>query len=373
MIHRKQLEKIKQTILGDPVITVIYGPRQVGKTTLAKQIISEIGGEVLKFNGDDIRTQQDWSKHSLDHLKRVVGESKYIFIDEAQKIPNIGLSLKLLYDELQCRIIVTGSAQLELAQKISEPLTGRLRAYVLYPTSIYEVTLTPPQTAKRELPVWLRFGMYPKTLTLIGQNDKQEYLENLVNTYLYKDLLELGQIRRPTKVVDLLRLLALQIGSLVSVNELAKNLSLNRATVENYLDILEKMFIIKPLYGFSRNLRKEIAKNHKYYFYDLGVRNALLGNFSELDRRADVGQLFENFSVMEKIKSTEILGTRGNFYFWRTYEQQEVDLVFESGGEITGYEFKYGKKQARPPKSFQDTYQAKVYSVNSDNFFDNLR
>lgn len=250
-----------------------------------------------------------------------------------------------MFDTLHIPIIASGSSSFELAQKTSEPLTGRATLITLYPLSILEVPTHPPDiTILPRLEEFLRFGVYPKTITLQGIEEKQQYLHDLVNTYLYKDILSFETVRKPKKVIDLLSLLALQIGQEVSVAELAQQISLSKPIVEKYLDILEKMFVLINLRGFSRNLRKEISKTSKYYFVDLGLRNALIGNFNPMKLRNDVGALWENFCIMERIKARTNKRNPANWYFWRTYDQKKLDLIEEEGGTLTAYDCKWSDR-----------------------------
>ncbi|PIS31616.1 hypothetical protein COT42_00680 [Candidatus Saganbacteria bacterium CG08_land_8_20_14_0_20_45_16] len=355
LINRALLDKISEYLEKEPKIIVLYGPRQAGKTTLINELFKNYGDKVLFFNGDDLRAQELLGEPNLDKLKAAVGSSKIICIDEAQRIPNIGLSLKLLFDALQIRVVASGSSSFELSNKINEPLTGRLVTFHLYQICVKELTpASPDLSLAPRLEEFLRFGLYPKVLTTEGEEEKQRYLFDLVNTYLYKDILSFETIRKPKKVIDLLSLLALQIGSEVSISELAKHLALSRPIVEKYLDILEKMFVIFNLRGFSRNLRKEIYKTSKYYFTDLGLRNALIRNFNPLALRPDAGALFENFCVMERIKTINNAGKFANFYFWRTYDQKEIDFIEERDGQLFGYECKWSDKTRAIPASFHE-------------------
>ncbi len=377
-ILRKQEEIILNSIKKEPKIIILYGPRQSGKTTLMAKIVgklsADLGLKTLQYSGDSLDHREILGNARLDYLKSLVGANTLLVVDEAQKIPDIGLVLKLIFDHLKIRIIISGSSSLELSQKVNEPLTGRSEIYYINPISLYELDFNVLHTPQKRLEEFLIYGMYPKSVVTSITEDKATYLSNLFNNYLYKDILEFEQIRKPDKVIQLLKLLALQVGSEVSVSELARQLNMAVHTVEVYLDLLQKIFVVYKLYGFSRNLRKEISKMPKYFFYDVGMRNALLGNFNRLENRNDVGQLFENFCVMEKIKSAEIFQTRGNFYFWRTHDQQEIDVVLERGGHIAGFEFKYGiGKLPRAPKIFLETYSASYTPVNQDNFFEMLK
>jgi predicted AAA+ superfamily ATPase len=331
---------------------------------MIKQLLAMIP-EALSFTGDDLYTQSLLAQHELEHLKRIIGRATTIFIDEAQRIETIGLTIKLLVDHLPVTIIASGSSSFELADRLSEPLTGRARTFHLYPLSWAEVTekyrLTAPNTALDEM---LRFGMYPRIHTLESNQEKEEYLYSYLNHYLYRDLLEFEQLKKPKKVVDLLILLAHQIGREVAISELAKSLGLSQKTVETYLDILEKMFVLVNIRGFSRNLRKEVTKTSRYYFADVGLRNALIRSFVPLSLRHDVGELFENWFVMERIKRAGNLRRFTGFYFWRTYDQHEIDLVEEQDGQLCGFECKWSAKaKGKAPKDWHDSYPAASFEV----------
>ena len=294
-----------------------------------------------------------------------------VFIDEAQRIPNIGLNLKILHDNLpDLKIIATGSSSFELANKISEPLTGRTWTYTLYPISVLEWSkLYNPFEIDEKLYEFLMFGMYPEIFSYDNDLDKMDYLKELVNSLLYKDLLELSQIKNSGKVFDLLRLLAFQIGSPVSYNELGRKLGLSTDTVISYIDLLEKVFVIYRLPGFSRNLRKEITKNKKIYFYDVGVRNALIEDFSFPGRRQDIGHLWENFIISERIKRNGYLRAHLNSFFWRTYTGAELDYVEQGAGKLYGFEIKWADKIVKAPKSWLENYsEAQFKTINSKNY-----
>ncbi len=376
MINRAISEKIKEAINGERRVIIIYGPRQAGKTTLIKHILAEIsrsakGGkeDFEYFTGDDLYAQNIFSKHELESLKKAI-KGNILVIDEAQKIENIGLSLKLIFDNLSVKIITSGSASLDLSNKLSEPLTGRTKTFWLYPLAYSEVAdrygKISGETALEEM---LRYGMYPKVHELIGNQDKENYLYEYLNNYLYKDILSFSGVRKPKKIIDLLTLLALQIGKEVKISELAQNLSISQKAVENYLDVLEKMFVLMNLRGFSRNLRKEISKTSKYYFFDVGLRNALIRNFNPLKLRSDTGELFENWFIMEKIKAANIFARTANFYFWRTYDQQEIDLIEEREGKLYGYEVKWSKSKSKKPAEWLRAYSNSQFeTVNNENY-----
>ncbi len=353
---------------------ILYGPRQAGKTTLVRQLLAD-RPDAVSFTGDDLYTQTLLARHELEHLQRIIGNANTVFIDEAQRIENIGLTLKLLIDHLPLTVIASGSASFELADRVNEPLTGRSRTFYLYPLAWNELKeqyrLIDPKMALEEM---LRFGMYPKVHSLGSEQEKQEYLYEYLNNYLYRDLLEFEQIKKPRKVVDLLVLLAHQIGREVSVAELAGSLGITQKTVESYLDILEKMFVLVNVRGFSRNLRKEVTKTSRWYFVDLGLRNALIRTFTPLSLRNESGELFENWFVMERRKRDAIKRLYTGFYFWRTYDQQEIDLVEECNGTLNGYECKWSPTaRQKPPREWLEAYSGAGYHlVTSGNWQEHL-
>jgi hypothetical protein len=370
-IDRTITPQLTEALRGEKKVVILYGPRQAGKTTLITSVAAATQPAQF-FNGDDLYAQDLFKKNDLEALRRAVGGAELLIIDEAQRIENIGLSLKVLIDNLPLTILVSGSASFELANKVSEPLTGRTKTFWLYPFSWFEVAdryrRTSAAVAMDEL---LRFGMFPKVHTLAAEKEKEDYLYEYLNNYLYKDLLMFGEVRKPKKVVDLLTLLALQLGGEVSLAELAQQLSISHKAVGNYLDVLEKMFVVYNLRGFSRNLRKEISKTSKYYFMDVGLRNALLRNFNKLTLRSDAGALFENWFIMEKIKQAGNTRQPANFYFWRTYDQKEIDLIEERQGRLVGYEMKWSAdKKAAAPADWLHAYQnASFETVHPQNCF----
>ena len=364
MFQRAIYQQLHENLGKSGPALIIYGPRQAGKTTLAKILLKDIP-DAVAFVGDDLYTQTLLSQHELEHLKRVVGNAATIFIDEAQRIENIGLTLKLLIDHLPVTVIASGSASFELADRLSEPLTGRARTFHLYPLSWEELAekyrTTSPETALEEM---LRFGMYPRVHTLEDNREKEVYLYNYLNQYLYRDLLEFERIKKPKKVVDLLTLLAHQIGREVAVSELSNALGLSRKTVEIYLDVLEKMFVLVNIRGFSRNLRKEVTKTSRYYFVDVGLRNALIRSFVPLSVRNDAGELLENWFVLERIKRAGNGGLFTGFYFWRTYDQNEIDLVEDLDGKLTGFECKWSPKaKAKAPIDWSRSYPGADFKI----------
>lgn len=372
MISRLLLPKLISILRETTKGVVIYGPRQAGKTTLVNELIRSIGATALIVNGDQ---RGNWwelfTSRELSKLKLLVSGYDMIVVDEAQRIPEVGLSLKILLDNFPTlKVVATGSSSLDLASKISEPLTGRAYSYHLFPISQGELakTLTPYELTV-DLEERLVYGSYPKIFSLSSTSARTTYLNNLTNSYLYKDLLEFGDIRNANKIRDLLKLLAFQIGSQVSIAELATSLGMSHGTVDRYIDLLEKSFIIFRLSGFSRNLRNEVKKMNKIYFYDIGVRNAIIGNLNLLANRDDGGKLWENFLVVERMKQKEYAGTLTSHYFWRLASGAELDLVEEEGGNLHGYEFKFGNKAVRAPKGWTSAYPTASFAgINRDTY-----
>jgi predicted AAA+ superfamily ATPase len=354
-------------------VVVIYGPRQVGKTTLLHHVLPQLKEDYLFLSGED-RTVQPWlASQSIEKLKENVGKNKILIIDEAQKVPEIGLNLKLIVDHIKgIKVLATGSSSFELAHQVGEPLVGRKWQFYLYPIAQLEMNqLEAPYQTKTRLESRLIYGGYPEVITTKDAALKRELLNSIVDSYLYRDILELNGIRKPRKIIDVLKMLAFQIGSEVSLSELGNNVNLDLRTIERYLDLLEKVFVIRKADGFSRNLRKEITKNSRYYFFDSGIRNALINNFNDLKTRNDVGQLWENYLFMERIKKQHYQNIHVNRYFWRTYTQQEIDLVEEREGKLFGYEFKWGRRQGRHPPEWRKAYpEAEYRTINQDNYLD---
>ncbi len=372
-IWRALLPRLQEYLLPGKVV-VLYGPRQVGKTTLALELLEKTPWRSRFVNADELLYREALSSQNRQRLGEVLGDAELLIIDEAQRVPNIGINLKILVDSFpHARILATGSASFELANRISEPLTGRKFTFTLYPVGYGELARTfGLLEARAQLERWLIWGGYPAIVTAENPDLRGRLLEELVGSYLYRDLLELNGVRRSEKIVDLLRLLAFQIGGEVSLSELASNLALSRQTVERYLDLLEKVFVIFRVGGFSRNLRKEVVKNSRYYFFDNGVRNALIRNYNPLNLRNDAGQLWENFLMVERRKANQIAGRRVNAYFWRTYDRKEIDYIEEYGGRLHGYEFKWGRRgglRAATRAEFLNAYpNAQLTTVTPENF-----
>ena len=344
LFKRSLLPKLINSLLPGKVV-VLYGPRQVGKTTLCKEIITVSPLRSKFINADELIYREALSSQNSQRLGEVIGDAELLIIDEAQRVPSIGLNLKIMVDTFpKVKVIATGSSSFDLANQISEPLTGRSLTYTLFPISYREISETLGKLESRnQLERWLIWGGYPAITSTDNPELREQLLGNLVGSSLYRDILELDGIRRSDKIINLLRLLAFQIGFEVSIAELATSLAIHRQTIEKYLDLLEKSFVIFRVDGFSRNLRKEITKNSRYYFYDNGVRNSLIQNFNPPDLRQDIGQLWENFLVVERRKANQFSDRAVNSYFWRTYDQKEIDCIEEFGGRLHGYEFKWNK------------------------------
>lgn len=375
-IQRFLLAQLKKLLLPGKVL-VLYGPRQVGKTTLANDLLSSVSLRSRFVNADELIYREPLGSQNKQLLNEVLGDAELLVIDEAQRVTNIGINLKILIDNHPNTIVIaTGSASFDLANKVSEPLTGRTLTFNLFPVSYPEIRQTVGAVEARSmLERWLVWGGYPAIVTTDNPVLREKLLGELVGSYLYKDILELEGVRRSEKIVDLLRLLAFQIGHEVSIAELATSLALNRQTVERYLDLLEKVFVVFRVGGFSRNLRKEVTKNPRYYFYDNGVRNSLIQNFNPLSLRDDVGLLWENFLTIERRKANQTADRSVNTYFWRTYDKKEIDCVEEHGGKLHGYEFKWRESEMRRAtrKEFGEAYPGSTLAtISQENFEDFL-
>ena len=369
MIIKRELQEQLEKWLFKKKALIVYGARQVGKTTLVKSILRKFPNSAY-FDCETISAKQSLSIADPVKLRRFIGNTNLVILDEAQKVENIGLSIKLLVDNYpELQIIATGSSSFDLANKINEPLTGRALDFFLYPFSVREMTqIYRPQDISQNIERFLVYGTYPE-ITFQDEAAAKIYLDNLTAKYLYKDLLEFDKIKKSDILVRLLQMLALQIGNEVSSFELSRELGVDRITVIKYIDLLEKAFVVFRLRPFSRNLRKEINKKNKIYFCDLGVRNSLIANFNPLSLRQDTGALWENFCVAERIKYLQILEQNRNSYFWRTHDQKEIDYLEEWGGKIEGYEFKWKKETFTKPAEFIKTYpQSSISLVNNGNY-----
>jgi predicted AAA+ superfamily ATPase len=355
-------------------VVIIFGPRQIGKTTLLNNFLKKTKLKYKLDSGDNISLQDTLGSQDFKKINEFTSGYELIIIDEAQNIPNIGMGLKIIVDHTpKIYVIATGSATFELAGQIGEPLTGRKKTLILYPISQLELALeNNPYELKQQLPELLVFGSYPRVATADSKNKKREILKEIINSYLLKDILSFEQVKGAKTLLDLLRLVAFQVGSEVSLTELGNALEIDYKTVARYLDLFEKSFILFNLRGFSRNLRKEISKKSKYYFYDNGIRNAIISNFNDLELRNDIGQLWENFIVVERQKKQTYHKIYANNYFWRTWDQQEIDWVEEREGKLFGYEFTYSasKSKAKPKDWFSTYSNAEFEVINSDNYLE---
>ena len=364
-MHKRIYEPLDERLTPNKAL-VIYGPRRVGKTTLLQNFLNNTALKYKLDSGDNIRTQQILGSQDFDQILPYVEGYDLLAVDEAQNIPNIGMGLKIILDHTPgIRVIVTGSSSFELAGQVGEPLTGRKTILNLFPMAQSELLSVHNRfELKEKLPEYLVFGSYPEVLQAPTRQSKMETLTEIANVYLLKDILALDRIKNSRTLFDLLKLLAYQVGSEASISELATQLGIDVKTVKRYLDLLEKSFVIQRLNGFSRNLRQEVTNKSKYYFVDNGIRNAVIAQFNPLDQRNDLGALWENFMVIERLKYRAYAPLPANVYFWRTYQQQEIDLVEEHSGRLFAFEFKWSQNKAvRPPALWSDTYPAAAFQV----------
>lgn len=353
-------------------VTALFGARRTGKTFLMNELIKKIGSEkVMQVQGDDLDMADLFSSQRLSILKNAVKGYSWLFIDEAQKIPNIGNSLKLIVDTIPgLGVFITGSSALDLSEKTAEPLTGRSNYFYLYPFTQAELGQNMIE-ANQLLPDKLIYGLYPQVYLAQSQQEKQDVLSSVRNGYLLKDILSLDNRKDSVFILNLLRLIAFQIGNDLSYNELASSLNVNKKTVQRYLEILEKAYILFSLQGFSRNLRNEISKTPRYYFWDNGIRNSIINNMNPLSQRDDAGKLWENYCISERMKMNSYMRLPFSAFFWRTYDMKEIDLIEEKGGMLNAYEFKYSKSTAKKPTLFLETYPNSSFEVISkDNYID---
>lgn len=354
-------------------VVIVFGARRVGKTVLIKKILSSSGEPFLSLNGEDINVHDKLARRTTENYRQIIGSYKLIYIDEAQKIPDIGLKMKLMIDEIEdLKIIVSGSSSFDIHNEAGEPLTGRKYTFNLFALGENEYNQFEDKISKIDkVKERLVYGNYPELLQLPDQKDKTDYLNEMVSSYLLKDILAYENIKNSQKIFNLLRLIAFQVGGEASLQELGKQLGISKNTVEKYLDLLSKVFILHKVEGFSRNLRKEITKNSKWYFLDNGIRNAVIANFNPLESRNDIGQLWENYMISERLKVQEYNRISSNNYFWRTYDQQEIDWVEERGGSLHGYEFKWNESRVRIPPSWKNAYPAASFDlINNTNYLD---
>ncbi len=371
MIQRDISAGLQEALVEGSKVVVLYGPRRAGKTTLISSLLDSLPLKSLRLSADELLVQQTFSFRDLAKLDLMTRGCDVVFLDEAQRIPDIVLNLKLLHEHRpSLRLVITGSSSLEIVAGTREALTGRTRTFQLFPLSARELGQWQNLFwLEQHLPELLVYGSYPEVFAWGTAQEKASNLLELSTAYLYKDILDLMNLKHSNKLKDLLRLLAYQVGSQVSLSELALHLGLAKDTVSHYIDLLEKSFVLFRLGGFSRNLRKEMTKMDKIYFWDLGIRNAVLNNFAPLELRNDGGQLWENFLIVERLKYRANQGLYGGYWFWRTQTGAEIDLVEESNGVLSGYEFKWNNKKSREPATWTQTYpQASFTVINRGNY-----
>ena len=372
---QRDLKTVLDSKIGKGKVLLLIGPRQVGKTTLLKNMLESVSTEkkVQFWNCDESDVRQFLSEANSAKLKSFIGNSDFIVIDEAQRVKDIGLTIKLLHDSFpNVQLAVTGSSSLDLSNSINEPLTGRKFEYNLFPFSTNElVNHTSMLEEMRQLSNRLVYGFYPDVVNNPGE--EKEILTNIVNSYLYKDVFEFQDIRKSSVIEKLVQALALQVGSEVSFNELGNLLGIDSITVQRYVDLLEKAYVIFHIRSYSRNVRNELKKSIKIYFYDNGVRNSVISNFSPVDLRSDIGALWENFLISERIKNNVYHNKNAKYYFWRTTQKQEIDFIEEVEQNLFAYEFKYNPKKAKTkcPLTFSNNYPNVPFNViTSENYMD---
>lgn len=375
LIQRYIKSKLRDNLKPGKVL-ILYGARRVGKTALIKNLLEDVPQkDYLLLNGEDSDTSRLLENQSIANYKRLLSGKNLLVIDEAQQIDKIGQKLKLMVDEIPClSILATGSSLFDLSNKLGEPLVGRKYTMHLFPIAQLELqSYEDLLQTNANLEERLIYGSYPELWQLSSQKEKQKYLQELVDSYLLKDILAYEGIRKADKILDLLRLLAFQVGKEVSTHELANNLSgITRNTVNQYLDLLTKVFVIYPVSTYSNNLRKEVSKSKRWYFYDNGIRNAIIRNFNFPTLRHDIGELWENYLAAERLKCQSYKELDSNNYFWRTYDQQEIDWVEEINGDLHAFEFKWNeKKKAKAPSAWSKAYSNSSFEViNRSNYLD---
>lgn len=368
VIKRTIQPKIEEKLFKGKVI-IIYGARRVGKTTLVKEILQKYPSESAYLNCDEPDIRLGLTDKTSTELKSFIGNHKLVILDEAQRVKNIGITLKLMVDtNPQIQIIATGSSSFDLSNNIVEPLTGRKYEFFLYPFALSEIkSIYTDIELKRLIENRVIYGMYPEVLGSTGK--EKEVLEEISRSYLYKDIFQYQQLKNPELLEKLLQAIALQIGSEVSFTELSNLLGVDKKTIERYIDLLKKSFVIFTLTPFSRNLRNELTKTRKIYFIDMGIRNALINNFNRMDLRQDTGFLWENFLISERLKGNNNKRIHSNTYFWRTYEGQEVDYIEEEGGKLRAFEIKWQRKNKRISKVFNKNYpNSSLKVIDKENF-----
>ena len=367
------LTRLERSVAPNRVV-VVYGPRRVGKTTLIRRYVQQHDADALLVSGEDIAVREYLESQSLAKLRAFVGSRRTLIVDEAQYVRQIGLNLKLLADHVEgLRIVATGSSSFDLAQQTGEPLTGRKLTLLMLPLSQLELqNIETAHETRAQLEMRLIYGSYPEVVLMESDEDRQLYLKELIASYLFKDILQLERVRHADKLLRLLQLIAFQVGQEASMAELGAQLGMNKNTVDRYLGLLQKAYVLYSRLGFSRNLRKEIAKSRRYYFYDNGIRNGLINNFNGLAQRDDAGALWENYVQVERLKYNLYTGRLAESYFWRTYDHQEIDLIEEWGGRIDAAEMKWSpRSKARPPQGWREAYPDSTFQVvHRDNYLD---
>ncbi len=374
-MYTRIIEKSIKASLFQGQMIVIYGARQVGKTTLAKKIIEDTGLPFKYFSLDTVRDREDFSIADPEHLKRIFGEAKIVLVDEAQLVSNIGQVLKAYYDKYnEVQIIATGSSSFDLANKFKEPMTGRTHSFLLYPLSVREIAGENIYDFRERQEYCMRYGFYPRIQNK-DDNLADAMLAELTEANLYKDIYMIEGIKKPEVLQKLIKVLAINIGHTLTTGGLAKSANTSNKTVERYIDLLEKFFVIKRLNTYSRNLNNELKRAFKIYFMDIGMRNSVIQNHNKMELRNDIGQLFKNFWVIERLKAESYKGNRHNSYFWQTYNDIEVDYIEESNGELKAFECKWSDRPSKGIKIFEAEYKnegAKSFIVNKDNYLEYL-
>ena len=373
-LNRGITDLFHKRVLPNKVI-ILLGARRVGKTAFIKNYLLDIPkSDYLQLNGEDIDDANLLKERSVNNYSRLLANTKLLVIDEAQNIPDIGMILKLIVDSIEgIKIIATGSSVFDLSNKLGEPLVGRKNTIYLFPFAQMEFSNKENyKETTQKLEERLLFGSYPELEQYPEWNDKINYIKEIINSYLLKDILIFDGIKQSDKVLDLLKLIAFQVGQEVSLQELARQLGISKNTVESYLDLLSKVFVIYKVPGFSRNLRKEITKSNRWYFYDNGIRNGIIGNFTRLETRTDVGALWENYLASERVKFQNYTQKTVSNYFWRTYDQQELDWLEEENANLKAFEFKWNEnRKAKIPTAFAKAYpDASFEVVNKGNYLD---
>ena len=364
-VPRAQLDALVRAAAPGRVV-VLYGPRRVGKTTLLRRYVREHEPEAMFVSGEDIDVREQLESQSVNRLSDFVGRRRALVVDEAQHLREVGLNLKLMVDHIEgLRIIATGSSSFDLAQKTGEPLTGRKRTLHLLPLAQLELReVEGPHETSARLPARLLYGSYPEVALLDSDRERELHLREIVSSYLFRDVLQVEGVRHSDRLLNLVQLVAHQVGSEVSLNELGTQLGMSKNTVGRYLDLLEKTFVLYSRRALSRNRRKEVSRSRRYYFYDNGIRNAVVSDFRPLPLRNDIGALWENYIVTERMKRNLYTGTLTNSYFWRTYDRQEVDLVEEWNATLHAAEMKWSpRKTVRPPAGFRRAYPDASFRV----------